>query len=191
LTFQIDVGGRSRTVEIRRTAGGVQALIDGREYPVHAARAGNAWSLLIGPAAGRLDGSHKAAAAAGSNLSQTGRSYEISIVEQAPGELMVYVNGQAVPVVVASHRRGARRGARGGDAHSGEGPQRIVAPMPGRVIKVLVKPGDTVAARQGLVIVEAMKMENELRSPRAGTVAEVRVTEGTSVEAKAVLIVVE
>ena len=63
--------------------------------------------------------------------------------------------------------------------------------MPGRIVKVLVKAGDAVAASQGLVVVEAMKMENELRSPRAGTVTEVRVTEGALVEANAVLIVIE
>jgi biotin carboxyl carrier protein len=63
--------------------------------------------------------------------------------------------------------------------------------MPGRVVKVLVRPGDAVAARQPVVVVEAMKMENELRAPRAGTVAEVRVNEGVSVEANAVLVVLE
>jgi biotin carboxyl carrier protein len=56
---------------------------------------------------------------------------------------------------------------------------------------VLVKAGDDVGARQGLVVVEAMKMENELRAPRAGTVAGVRVTEGMSVEANAVLVILE
>jgi biotin carboxyl carrier protein len=63
--------------------------------------------------------------------------------------------------------------------------------MPGRIVKLLVQRGDTVAARQGLVVVEAMKMENELRSPKDGTVAEVRVSEGMSVDAGAVLLVVE
>jgi biotin carboxyl carrier protein len=63
--------------------------------------------------------------------------------------------------------------------------------MPGRIARVLVKAGDAVAARQGLVVVEAMKMENELRSPRAGIVAEVRATAGALVEANAVLIVIE
>jgi biotin carboxyl carrier protein len=63
--------------------------------------------------------------------------------------------------------------------------------MAGKVIKVLVKPGDTVAARQGVVVVEAMKMENELRSPRDGMVAEVKVAEGASVDAGAVLVVIE
>jgi biotin carboxyl carrier protein len=61
--------------------------------------------------------------------------------------------------------------------------------MPGRVVKVLVAVGDAVAARQGLVVVEAMKMENELRAPRAGRVSEVRAREGAPVEANTVLIV--
>jgi biotin carboxyl carrier protein len=62
--------------------------------------------------------------------------------------------------------------------------------MPGRIVKVLVRPGDAVEARQPLVVVEAMKMENELRAPKAGTVTEVRVTEGSLVEARTVLVVV-
>jgi biotin carboxyl carrier protein len=62
--------------------------------------------------------------------------------------------------------------------------------MPGRIAKVLVKVGDAVKAGQGLVVVEAMKMENELRSPRAGTVVEVRVLEGALVESNALLVVV-
>ena len=79
-------------------------------------------------------------------------------------------------------RRGVEQPA-GGDS----GARRFLAPMPGKIIKVLVKRGDFVEARQAVVIVEAMKMENELRSPKAGTVSDVRVTEGASVEAGAVL----
>ena len=63
--------------------------------------------------------------------------------------------------------------------------------MPGRIVKVLVKAGDRVVRGQGLVVVEAMKMENELRATRDGTVAAVRVSEGMSVDANAVLVVVE
>jgi biotin carboxyl carrier protein len=63
--------------------------------------------------------------------------------------------------------------------------------MPGKVVKLLVKPGDQVAARQGVIVVEAMKMENELRSPKAGVVREVKTNEGASVEAGAVLVVIE
>jgi biotin carboxyl carrier protein len=63
--------------------------------------------------------------------------------------------------------------------------------MPGRVVRVLVAPGDEVQARQAVVVVEAMKMENELRSPKAGRVKDVAVTPGTSVEAGRVLVVIE
>jgi biotin carboxyl carrier protein len=63
--------------------------------------------------------------------------------------------------------------------------------MPGKVVRVLVAPGDTVEARQGLVVVEAMKMENELRASGAGRVREVFVREGQSVEAGAALVIVE
>ena len=63
--------------------------------------------------------------------------------------------------------------------------------MPGRITKVLVQVGDAVEARQGVVVVEAMKMENELRSPRAGTVTHVPAVEGALVEAHAVLVVID
>jgi biotin carboxyl carrier protein len=63
--------------------------------------------------------------------------------------------------------------------------------MPGKVVRVLVKTGDQVKAKQGLVVVEAMKMENELRAARDGRVREVPAAEGQSVEAGAVLLIVE
>jgi biotin carboxyl carrier protein len=62
--------------------------------------------------------------------------------------------------------------------------------MPGRVVRVLVAAGDRVTARQGVVVVEAMKMENELRTPRDGTVKQVLVKAGTAVETGAVLVVI-
>ena len=116
------------------------------------------------------------------------RSYEVA-VEEHGGSATVYVNGLADPGGDQWRaRRGGRRGSLGRAGSSG--PRRIVAPMPGRIVKVLVKPGEAVAARQGLVVVEAMKMENELRAPGPGTVTEVKVTEGASVEANAVLVVI-
>ncbi len=63
--------------------------------------------------------------------------------------------------------------------------------MPGRVVRVLVAPGDEVQARQPLVVVEAMKMENELRSPRAGRIKQVAVSPGLSVDAGAMLVLIE
>jgi pyruvate carboxylase subunit B len=66
----------------------------------------------------------------------------------------------------------------------------VKAPMPGRVVRVLVAVGERVSARQGVVVVEAMKMENELRTPREGTVKEIAVVPGAAVESGAVLLVI-
>jgi len=93
-------------------------------------------------------------------------------------------------IVSVTRRAGHSRSRHGASGASTEGPQRLVAPMPGKVVRVLVKPGDQVVARQGLVVVEAMKMENELRAGRSGVVREVLVLEGASVEAGAPLVVI-
>ncbi|HET7449999.1 MAG TPA: biotin/lipoyl-containing protein [Gaiellaceae bacterium] len=71
------------------------------------------------------------------------------------------------------------------------GPAPLVAPMPGLVVRVAVEVGDTVQAGQALVVMEAMKMENELRSAAAGTVKAVRAVPGTAVEKGAILVELE
>jgi biotin carboxyl carrier protein len=165
VTFDMEVASRTRSVQVVRTAGGYDITIGGRQRTVDATPIGAmAWSLLIG-----------------------GRSHDVGVVERAAGALTVYVNGRMVPVRVGG--RGRRRSEPRADL--GTGPQQVVAPMPGRVVKVLVQQGHAVAARQGLVVVEAMKMENELRAARAGIVREVRVVEGASVEANTVLVVID
>jgi biotin carboxyl carrier protein len=85
----------------------------------------------------------------------------------------------------------ASRFGRGTGAAQAAGTQQVLAPMPGKVVKILVKAGDEVKARQGLVVIEAMKMENELRSPKDGRVSDVLVTEGAPVEAGRLLVIVE
>jgi 3-methylcrotonyl-CoA carboxylase alpha subunit len=77
------------------------------------------------------------------------------------------------------------------DAAGGHGEDRVVAPMPGRVVVVKASAGDAVAAGQELLVLEAMKMELSLKAPREGTVAEVRAAEGEFVEADAVLVLLE
>jgi biotin carboxyl carrier protein len=159
--FELETGGTTRHVESR----GGQLFLDGRQVDVDAVKVGHAWSILLGR-----------------------RSYEMALAERGPGELIVHVNGRAVTVRGGLQRFGSRRTVTGGVE---QGSKRVIAPMPGRIAKVLVKVGDTVAPRQGLIVVEAMKMENELRSPRAGRVTEVRASEGALVEANAVLVVIE
>jgi biotin carboxyl carrier protein len=80
-----------------------------------------------------------------------------------------------------------RRGAGAGVT----GARPVKAPMPGRVVRVLVAAGDEVAEQQGVVVIEAMKMQNELKSPKAGRVVRVAVAEGDAVGAGDVLVVVE
>ena len=102
------------------------------------------------------------------------------------GMTQVHLGDVVVETVINGRRVG---GDVSGDAAGGA--SRLVAPMPGKVVRVLVAPGDRVEARQPLVVVEAMKMENELGAPRAGTVTEVPATEGMSVEAGRLLAAIE
>lgn len=117
-----------------------------------------------------------------------GYSYSVELTEQE-NELSVLVNSQVTQVDIADERRLRLQAARAGFFVSGK--QTIVAPMPGKVVKLLVKAGDEVVEGQGLVVVEAMKMENELKSPKAGKVTQISVREGDAVEQNANLLTVE
>ena len=228
MTFEIELAGRRRAVDVRRAGAAWVVTFDGRAVAATVSEIGGRWSLLLagpaeaglhaqaGPAGGGLHaqagpaegGLHAQAglaegglhAQAGpaegglhveSGFSRTWRSYEVSFEARGNGGYVVHVNGEPIPLSVTDPRKRARRGHAADAGQGVDGPVPIVAPMPGRIVKVLVRPGDTVAARQGVVVVEAMKMENELRAPRAGNVSDVRVREGMSVEANAVLVVVE
>jgi biotin carboxyl carrier protein len=170
MTFEIDIGGRTRTVAIEKAASGTyRVAVDGRSHELDAARVG-VYGLSL------LD-------------RQTGASREVQITPASvPGELLITLGGRVVVAAVNGRRTGRASAESGAGTH---GEQTIVAPMPGRVVRVLVSRGDEVAVRQPVVVVEAMKMENELRSPKAGRVKEVSVAPGTSVEAGRILIVIE
>ncbi len=106
------------------------------------------------------------------------------------GELVsVLLKGHVTTVDIADERTLRLRAATAGFV--AEGVQTVCSPMPGKVVKVFVKKGDVVKEGDGLVVVEAMKMENELKSPKGGTVTEVFAKEGTAVENGAKLVVVE
>jgi biotin carboxyl carrier protein len=115
-------------------------------------------------------------------------SYSVEF-EETGDEVAVMVRNQVVRIDIADERRLRLRAATA--AFSVEGRQVVVAPMPGKLVKVLVKVGDEVAEGQGLVVVEAMKMENELKSPKAGKVVELFAKEGGPVEGNAKLVAVE
>jgi len=174
MTFEVDVGGRTFTVAIDRTdrAGRFRVTLDGVARVVDASRTGEfGLSLLAG-------GEGAGGEACG--------SADFQIVPAGSGALLVGLQGRTIGVTV-----NGRRSAHADGTHHGQGQVTIAAPMPGRVVRVLVGAGDAVEARQPVVVVEAMKMENELRAPRAGRIREVAVTPGTSVEAGRILAVIE
>jgi biotin carboxyl carrier protein len=175
MTFEIDVNGTCRTISVERTAPGRYRLsVDGVPHEIDAARTGHFGLSLVS-----LDASAPV----------SGASREIMLAPTSVrGELLIGLDGRIVTATV----NGRRTGRAGTDAGAGaHGEQTVSAPMPGRVVRVLVTVGDTVAAKQGLVVVEAMKMENELRSPKAGRVKEVLVTPGMSVDAGRKLVVID
>lgn len=130
-----------------------------------------------------------------------------SVTEVEPGVYSILIGGQsfeirAIPsrgdlrLEAGSHRftaevRDLRDANRLRQAELGSGRKSISAPMPGKVVRMLVRAGDAVEGGQGLVVVEAMKMQNEMKAPRAGRVAEVRVQDGDTVAAGDTLVVLE
>jgi biotin carboxyl carrier protein len=116
-----------------------------------------------------------------------GQSYEVRITHSADGVLKLQAGLQEFSAEVVDPR--AWRGRRHG-ALEVEGRQQVTAPMPGKVIRILVQAGDRVEAGQGLLVVEAMKMQNEIRSPKGGTIERLQVKEGQPVNAGEVLCIV-
>ena len=171
MTIEVSVNGRSRLVQVDALgtgAGRYRVAWDGVSRVVDARRlGGGALSLVF------ADGAPA--------------SYQVRLERRGTGALAVHVDGHVVETVVnGGGTGGVTRGA--GDVG---GPERVTSPMPGKVVRVLVEVGDEVAARQPLVVVEAMKMENELSASRPGRVTEVAAGAGTSVEFGKLLVVVE
>jgi biotin carboxyl carrier protein len=176
MIFEVAIGERVRTVGIVRKAGLLHVDVDGRVHVVDARRVNESVvSMLV-----QL---HRADAPS--------RSIDAAFASQAlAGDFDVHLDGTTIAVQIRPAGSFGRQKKDAAGA-AGSGPQRVVSPMPGKVVKILVKPGDEVKARQGLVVVEAMKMENELRAARDGRVREVAVAEGQSVDAGSVLLIVE
>jgi biotin carboxyl carrier protein len=162
-----EIAGKRHELSIRRDGQRLSAEIDGRRYEMEAREIGGGAYLLL------VDG----------------RVYECR-VDQGPREIFnVHVGSHAYSVTLTDPKR--LRGAQGAGAHAGVGSAQIVAPMPGKVVRVLVQKGAQVEAGDGLVVVEAMKMQNEMKSPKTGTVKAVRAEAGATVNAGDVLIIVE
>jgi biotin carboxyl carrier protein len=176
MIYEVAIGDRVRTVSITRKGGMLHVDLDGRTHIVDARRVSDSIVSLLLQAEGATAPSQSVDAA--------------FAARPAAGDFDVHLDGRTIPVQIRPAGAFGRQKQAGHGAH-GAGPQRVTAPMPGKVVRVLVKPGDEVKARQGLVVVEAMKMENELRAARDGRVRDVTVKEGQSVDAGAVLLTVE
>jgi biotin carboxyl carrier protein len=113
---------------------------------------------------------------------RNGRSLQARVTKD-----QVEIGGRTLNVEVRDPRERSRKGAGAGAS----GRQNILAPMPGKVIRVLVGNGEAVEAGQGLIVVEAMKMQNEMKSPKAGTVVQVNATEGATVAVGETLLIIE
>jgi biotin carboxyl carrier protein len=115
-------------------------------------------------------------------------SYSVQL-DHRTAEVKVHIRGNQYPLEILDERRLRMRRAAG--RFTVHGRQTITSPMPGKVVKVLARPGDAVREGQGVIVIEAMKMENEMKSPKDGKVVELLVAEGQAVDSGARLAVVE
>jgi biotin carboxyl carrier protein len=152
-------------LDLDRAAGRWRCLVDGRDVQIDAVLAQpDVLSILI-----------------------DGRAYQIRR-ERLASDLRIWVGNQSYAADVSDPRSLRNRKSR---ADSGKGPRPLVAPMPGKVVRFLVVENSPVEAGQGVVVVEAMKMQNEIKSPKKGIVLKLAVAEGAAVNAGDVLAIVE
>lgn len=163
LIVQID--GKEYGLRLRKTAGGWECLLDGREIAVE--------GVVVRPNV--------------LSLRIAGRVHEVKREVSGMGtHLWVGHTPYAAEWRDPRSLRGRKR-----SAEDDLSPQKLIAPMPGKVIRILLREKDQVEAGQGIVVMEAMKMQNEIKSPRKGTVQKILATEGASVNAGDVLAIVE
>lgn len=167
MTYDVLINGDTHRVEIERIDdNNWRCRVDSHEMQVDAAlTARDVLSILIG-----------------------GKAYEIKRETSLNGEVHVILGSARYAAEVRDPRSLRSRRAAAGLA---EGPAKLVAPMPGKVVRVLVSEKSEVEAGQGIIVVEAMKMQNELKSPKKGVVHKIIVMEGANVSAGDTLVVIE
>src|ERR1700751_529748 len=164
MTYEITIDAKNYRLELNRADGRWSCRLEGREVEVDAVLARpDVLSLHLG-----------------------NQAYEVKC-ERVGGEMHVWV-GSARFAVDVRDPRSLRGRVRAVDDH---GPQKLTAPMPGKIVRVLVSQGDEVETGAGVLVVEAMKMQNEIKSPKKGTIQKILVSEGAAVNAGDVLAIVE
>jgi biotin carboxyl carrier protein len=164
MTYDVTIDGKHYRLELNRGDGGWSCRLDGREVEVDAVLARpDVLSLRIG-----------------------NRAYEVKC-ERVASDLHLWVGSERFSVDVRDPRslRGRARTV------DDRGPRKLTAPMPGKVVRVLASQGGEVEAGAGVLVVEAMKMQNEIKSPKRGTIQKILVSEGAAVNAGDVLAIVE
>ena len=164
MLFEATVDGQRVRVDVRGKDGHYVVRLEDRELEIDFAETSHHFASLL------VDGG----------------SHEVGLERRADG-YAVYFAEDTLEVQLQEAARGDAAASR----RASGGPANVTAPMPGKIVRLLVAPGDEVAAGQGLVVMEAMKMENELRAPRAGRVQSVAAREGQAVETGALLVVIE
>ena len=165
MKFEVQIRGtggvKTRTVELARDDERWMITLDGQRVDADVTEvASNTFSILL-----------------------NGRAFEIRVMPRLDGSLQLQTSKEEFSVEVLNPQ--AWRGRH--SAVEAEGRQQVVAPMPGKIVQVLVKEGEMVEAGQALFVVEAMKMQNEIRSPKNGKVEGLRVKEGQPVNAGEIL----
>jgi biotin carboxyl carrier protein len=160
--YDISINGKARRVELERAQGGWLCRMDGREFRINAEQIDETTLSLL------IDGeSHEIRRQSENSVAVGERLYEVSIDDPRSW-------------------RGKKRSGAGG-----EGQQKLVASMPGKIVRVLAAEGDAISAGQGIAVIEAMKMQNEIKSAKAGVVKKLLVQPGLNVSAGEVLAIVE
>ena len=164
MLYDVTIDGKNYRLDLNRAEGRWFCRLDGKELEVDAVLTRkDVLSLRIGNVA-----------------------YEIKS-ERVASDLHLWVGSTRFAAEVRDPRS-LRGRTRAGDE---QGPKKIVAPMPGKVVRLLVHDGDEVEQGAGVAVVEAMKMQNEIKSPKKGSVQKILVTEGAAVNAGDVLAIIE
>ncbi len=165
MIYEVTIADRTFKVELSKADSGWRCRLDGREFPLDViSTQPGVFSLLI-----------------------EGKSYEVK-QESTASESQVVVGNQRFRAAVRDPRS---LRSRGHAAAGSEGVKKIIAPMPGKVVRILAPVGTQVEASQSVLVIEAMKMQNELKSPKKGMVKKINAAEGAAVEAGQVLAEVE
>ena len=164
-TYELVLEGRRQTLSLKRSGDRARVELAGKSFEVDVSQLSEgSFSLIL-----------------------EGRSHDVS-VSPHPGGFQVFVDGEGFQVGLHDPRRGDPLASGRAEA---AGPMAVSAPMPGKVVRILIAQGEAVRKGQGLVVVEAMKMQNELPSPKSGRVRAVRAAQGQTVNAGEPLVEVE